>query len=109
MRPTAANGWSIVAAPASFGLRPPARGVVPGAAEAPSVLRSLGLATRLAEYDVTDAGDVAPAAPYADDADAARQRVRNHDAILEHADRLADAIGDVWAAGRRPLVIGGDC
>jgi arginase len=101
-------GWVIVSAPTNLGLRPPERGSVPGAAKAPEALREAGLFARLAEYDIGEAGVVLPGR-YRDDADAAAQRLRNHDAILDHADRLAERLQLVHARGQRPIVLGGDC
>ncbi len=46
---------------------------------------------------------------YLDDADPSAGRVRNQDALVEHARRLAGRVGQVLEAGQAPLVLGGDC
>ena len=102
------RGWSIISAPTNLGLRPPAPGATPGTSKAPEALREVGLYDRLVAHGAEDSGVVLPAR-YLDDADPANERVRNHDRILEHADRLADRIDVEIARGRRPIVIGGDC
>jgi arginase len=98
---------ALISAPSNLGLRPPQPGAVPGTAKAPEALREAGLYTRFA----ADAGVVLPGR-YVDDAPPAgqaRARVRNQDAILEHAARLAARIRGQLDAGRAPLVLGGDC
>ncbi|HXT88093.1 MAG TPA: arginase family protein, partial [Trebonia sp.] len=79
---------------------------MPGCAKAPEALREAGLYRRLAELGATDAGVVLPGR-YADDA--APSRLRNQDAIIEHARRLAGRISALRQAGGVPLIIGGDC
>jgi arginase len=108
MRGSDARGWSIISAPTNLGLRPPAPGATPGTAKAPEALREVGLYDRLMAQGAEDAGLVLPAR-YLDDADPGNARLRNHDAILAHAERLADRIHVEVERGRRPLVLGGDC
>ncbi|MEU5881483.1 arginase family protein [Spirillospora sp. NPDC047279] len=96
----------LVAAPTNLGLRPPAPTSVPGTAKAPEALREAGLYRRLEERGAKDHG-VVLAGRYADDARPGS--LRNQDAIVDHARRLADRIDLVRAEGRAPLVIGGDC
>lgn len=85
-------------------------GAVPGTAKAPEALREAGLYTALSQLGAVDAGVVLPGR-YVDDDDASRAegRVRNHDAIIDHARRLAARLAEVQATGRAPLVLGGDC
>lgn len=102
------RGWSIISAPTNLGLRPPEPGATPGTSKAPEALREVGLFDRLIAHGAEDSGVVLPAR-YLDDADPRHERVRNHNTLLEHADRLADRIDVEIARGRRPIVIGGDC
>jgi arginase len=108
MRGTDARGWSIISAPTNLGLRPPAPGATPGTAKAPEALREVGLYDRLLAQGAEDVGLVLPGR-YVDAADPGNARLRNHDAILTHAERLADRIHVEVERGRRPLVLGGDC
>ncbi|MGI5231601.1 arginase family protein [Actinoallomurus sp. CA-142502] len=96
----------LISAPTNLGLRPPAPTSVPGTAKAPEALREAGLHRRFAERGGHDRGAVLPRR-YADDA---RPGVlRNHQAIVEHARRLAERIETLRADGLTPLVVGGDC
>jgi len=79
---------------------------VPGCAKAPEALREAGLFRRFAETGAADAGVVLPGRYVADSEPG---RVRNQEAIVEHARRLASRISALRQAGRFPLVIGGDC
>lgn len=63
---------------------------------------------RLLDAGAVDAGVVLPGR-YVDDGDAAAGRVRNQDALVAHARRMADRVGQLLDAGRSPLVLGGDC
>lgn len=99
----------LLSAPTNLGLEPPRRGSVPGASKAPEALRKAGLFRRLAELGAHDGGVVLPGRYVDDDADRPTHRVRNEQAMVEHARRLADRIADVLRAGRAPLVVGGDC
>ncbi|MFB9838198.1 arginase family protein [Actinoallomurus acaciae] len=96
----------LTSAPTNLGLRPPAPTSVPGTAKAPEALREAGLYRRFAELGGQDRGAVLPRR-YADDA---RPGVlRNQQAIVEHARRLAGRIEALRADGLTPLVVGGDC
>lgn len=97
---------SLVSAPSNLGLRPPQPTSVPGCAKAPEALREAGLFRRFTDWGAVDAGTVLPGR-YADDA--APGRLRNQELIAGHARRLAERVAGVRAAGRVPLVIGGDC
>lgn len=99
---------AMLSAPTNLGLRPPRAGSVPGCAKAPEALREAGLHERLLAAGAVDAGVVLPGR-YVDDADAAAGRVRNQDALVAHAHRVADRVGQLLDAGRSPLVLGGDC
>ena len=94
---------SLLSAPTNLGLRPPVATATPGCAKAPEVLRAAGLYTRL---DAADAGLVV-CPRYVDDA--VPGRLRNQDAILDYATRLADRLGALIESGHQPLVLGGDC
>jgi arginase len=100
---------ALIAAPSNLGLRPPQPGTVPGTAKAPEALREAGLHRRFVERGATDAGVVLPGRYVDDDATRAPGVVRNQDAIVDHARRLADRIEAVLTSGSAPLVIGGDC
>lgn len=93
----------LIAAPSNLGLRPLRPGHVPGTATAPDALRASGLWQRL---DALDGGAVLPAA-YSPTVHPGH--VRNEDALVDHARRLADRLGASLEAGHAPLVIGGDC
>lgn len=97
---------AVLAAPSNLGLRPPEPTSVPGCAKAPEALREAGLHRRLAAAGAADAGVVLPGR-YVDDV--VPGRLRNHDAVLEHARRLADRLALLVGDGRAPLVLGGDC
>ncbi|PZA23332.1 arginase family protein [Modestobacter versicolor] len=79
-----------------------------GQEKAPAALRAAGLvdALRAAGVDVEDTGDLAvrrhrPTPPV--------DGVRDLDRVVELAAEVADRVSEVHAAGRRPLVLGGDC
>jgi len=97
---------ALLSAPTNLGLRPPEPSSVPGCAKAPEALREAGLFREFAELGAVDAGVVLPGR-YTDHV--TRGRLRNQDAIIEHAHRLADRIDVVREAGHAPLIIGGDC
>ena len=99
---------AVLSAPTNLGLRPPEPSSVPGCAKAPEALREAGLHTRLAAVGAVEAGVVLPAR-YADDADPSAGRLRNQEALVDHALRLADRLGQMLDAGQAPLVLGGDC
>lgn len=103
---------ALISAPSNLGLRPPQPGAVPGTAKAPEALREAGLYTRLAADGAADAGVVLPGRYLAGlpaSEPGGPGQVRNQDAILEHAARLAARIRAQLDADRAPLVLGGDC
>jgi arginase len=90
--------FAIVDAPSVLGLKPT------GVDRLPDALRRHGLVERLGAREATR---LAPP-PYV----TARPQdtgTLNADGIAQFSRALADAIGDVLAAGERPLVLGGDC
>src|SRR6266704_594723 len=97
---------ALVSAPSNLGLRPPQRTSVPGCGKAPEALREAGLYRRFAGLGALDSGVVLPGR-YADDA--VPGVLRNQDAILGHARRLATRITGLHADGYSPLILGGDC
>lgn len=97
----------VVSAPTNLGLRPPRPGSVPGTAKAPEALREAGLHARLQQLGAADDGVVLPGR-YVDEP-LTPGRVRNQEAIVEHARRLADRIGRSLATTEPCLVLGGDC
>ena len=94
----------VICAPWSVGLRPDAAGAEPGTWSAPRALRQAGLAQRLGAVAVTEL----PRPPYQVEAQPGT-RVRNGVTLREHSLLLAGAVSDAIAAGRLPVVIGGDC
>ena len=79
-----------------------------GQEKAPQALRAAGLveALRHAGAEVEDTGDLAvrrhrPCPPV--------DGVRDLDRVVGVVREVADRVADVWAAGSRPLVLGGDC
>jgi arginase len=82
---------------------------VPGTAKAPEALRDAGLFARFLATGATDGGVILPGRYVDDDLTREPGHVRNERAIVDHARRLADRIGDVIDSGDAPLVIGGDC
>jgi len=99
---------AIISAPTNLGLRPPETGSVPGAAKGPEALREAGLHRQLEALGALDDG-VILAGRYRDDLHPGSRRVRNQEAIVEHAQRLAARVGECLQAERPPLVLGGDC
>src|SRR3954452_1203933 len=99
---------SIIAAPSNLGLRPPVPGAVPGCAKAPEALREAGLYQRLTAGGAQDGG-VVLRGRYLDDVVAGVARLRNQEALVDHAYRLAARVGRVLDDGGTPLVLGGDC
>ena len=99
---------AVLSAPTNLGLRPPEPGSVPGCSKAPEALREAGLYARLLDAGAVDAG-VVLSGRYVDDADPTGGRVRNQDALVDHAYRLAGRLEELLGAGQAPLVLGGDC
>ncbi len=96
------NEFVMIGVPSSAGAHHAGQDLAPGA------LRAAGLADRLsaAGAKVTDAGDL-PGAVFT--ADRAAPAGRNLQAVVRVAGEVADAVADVVASGRLPLVLGGDC
>jgi arginase len=94
--------WVMIGVPTSAGAHHA------GQELAPAALRAAGLPDRLAEagLHVTDAGDL-PGAVFAPDP--AATAGRSLAAVVRVAAEVADAVADVVASGRRPLLLGGDC
>lgn len=94
--------WVMIGVPTSAGAHHAGQDL------APAALRAAGLAARLVQagVHVTDAGDL-PGAVFASDPAAAAGR--NLDAVVRVAAEVADAVADVVASGRWPLLLGGDC
>jgi arginase len=94
--------WVVIGVPTSAGAHHA------GQDRAPAALRAAGLIGRLeaAGLAVTDAGDLAGGL-FAVDHE--HPRARNLDAVVRVAREVADAVASQLAAGRRPLVVGGDC
>lgn len=99
----AAKGdWVLIGVPTSAGAHHA------GQDRAPAALRAAGLLRRLqaAGIAVSDSGDL-PGAVFAVDHD--RPQARNLMAVVRVAREVADAVARQVRAGRRPLVVGGDC
>ena len=111
MTPGPAATLTVVAAPSNLGLSPPEPTSVPGCAKAPEALREAGLHRALAARAAAGAADggTVLAGRYVDDARPGSGRLRNQDAIVDHARRLAGRLGAVLDGGGAPLVLGGDC
>ena len=79
-----------------------------GLERGPAALRAAGLLDRLrqAGCEVYDAGDLTP---QVFTADAAHPRARNRDAVVQACRDVAAATGQAIAAGRIPVLVGGDC
>jgi arginase len=102
MATQARQDWVVIGVPTSAGAHHA------GQDRAPAALREAGLIGRLqaAGLAVTDAGDLAGGL-FAVDRD--HPRARNLDAVVRVAREVADAVASQLEAGRRPLVVGGDC
>ncbi|ROR91102.1 arginase [Nocardioides aurantiacus] len=98
----------LLSAPTNLGLRPPEAHGVPGTSKAPGALREAGLHMRLAARGAVDDG-VILAGRYVDDHVPGSRRIRNQEAILDHARRLARRLDRILETGHAPLVLGGDC
>jgi arginase len=94
--------WVVIGVPTSAGAHHA------GQDRAPDALRAAGLIGRLeaAGLAVTDAGNLGGGL-FAVDHE--HPHARNLDAVVRVAREVADAVASHLAAGRRPLVIGGDC
>ncbi len=94
--------WVMIGVPTSAGAHHA------GQELAPAALRAAGLADRLAQVGVrvADAGDL-PGAVFVPDP--AATAGRNLAAVARVAAEVAEAVADVVASGRQPLLLGGDC
>ena len=94
--------WVLIGVPTSAGAHHA------GQDRAPAALRAAGILGRLraAGVSISDAGDL-PGSVFAVDHD--HPRARNLAAVVSVARTVADAVAREVAAGRRPLVMGGDC
>jgi arginase len=95
---------SIVTAPSSLGLRPNEKGVEPGTWRAPEVLLAAGLAEAVAARNL-----VKLARQHYDFTEQSGTRIRNGNTLRAFLLELATAVQAELAAGRFPLVLGGDC
>lgn len=79
-----------------------------GLERGPAALRAAGLLDRLRQSGcaVADAGDLAPRVFTAD---AVHPRVRNREAVVQACRDVAGATSQAVAAGRIPVLLGGDC
>jgi arginase len=79
-----------------------------GLERSPAALRAAGLLDRLRQFgcEVSDAGDLAPRVFTADPA---HPRARNRDAVVQACRDVAAVTSQAVAAGRIPLLLGGDC
>jgi arginase len=96
------NDWTLIGVPTSAGAHHA------GQERAPAALRAAGLADRLraAGLSVADAGDLT-GSTFAVDRE--HPRARNLGAVVKVAHEVAEAVASQVEAGRRPLVLGGDC
>ena len=96
------DDWVMIGVPTSAGAHHA------GQDRAPAALRAAGIVDRLqaAGVSITDAGDVAGSV-FAVDHD--HPQARNLTAVASVARGVAEAVAREVAAGRRPLVVGGDC
>jgi len=96
------NEWVMIGVPTSAGAHHAGQDL------APDALRAAGLLSRLrsAGLSVMDGGNL-PGAVF--EADRAHPGARNLAAVVGVAREVADAVADVAASGRLPLVLGGDC
>ena len=96
------NDWVVIGVPTSAGAHHAGQDL------APAALRAAGLVGRLqaAGLAVTDAGDLAGGL-FAVDHE--HPHARNLRTVVRVTREVADAVALHLAAGRRPLVVGGDC
>ena len=93
---------ALIGAPTSAGA------FAPGQEDAPGALRAAGLLEALREggHDVAERGDT-PRFRWR--VDHAEPRAMNAGAVLDGVRAVAERVAEALAAGRRPLVLGGDC
>lgn len=94
----------LLGAPTNLGLKPYDEGTPRRVNEAPTVLRRLGLVSRLRAYDLGDTS----AASY-EDFERPEGGIRHGDLIASHATDLAKVVTEVVSPNLQLLVIGGDC
>ncbi|MEV6967220.1 arginase family protein [Hamadaea sp. NPDC051192] len=94
----------LITAPSSLGLRPLTPGHEPGAWRAPQALLDAGLADRLGARHVTTLDH-----PDYDFEAQPLTRLRNGHGLRAYSMIIAEVVGTALAAGRFPLVVGGDC
>lgn len=96
------DSYSIIGVPSSAG------GRRTGQEGAPAALRSAGLVERLRArgLDIEDLGDL-PAVSFRPDPEHPRQQ--NLELVVDVARQVADRVDQALAAGRVPIVLGGDC
>jgi arginase len=96
------NDWVLIGVPTSAGAHHA------GQDRAPAALRAAGIIERLqaAGVPISDAGDL-PGSVFTVDHD--HPQAPNLAAVVSVARAVADAVETQVAAGRRPLVVGGDC
>jgi arginase len=95
---------SVISAPISLGLRPGDRGQEPGSWRAPEVLLAAGLAGKVAA-----GAHFALPRPRYDFHERRGTRIRNGDTLRTFLLELGGRVRTELAAGRFPLVLGGDC
>jgi arginase len=102
VRPAGDRTWGMLGVPTS------AAAHWPGLEKGPAALRTAGLVTALrsAGLDLVDHGDRPLSRWVADRSDRQPNNLRAAVEVLRDARR---AIGDVFAQGQSPLVLGGDC
>jgi arginase len=101
---TAERSLVVIDAPSNLGLRPPARGKVPGVVRMPEALRRWDLVKRL---EAENGGRLDPP-PY-DPTWHPGFGTRNGEAIRDYSVRLAVRVGEAIDQGACPVVLGGDC
>lgn len=94
---------AVLDAPSNLGLRPPAKGAVPGVYKLPWALRRHGLIERLGAID---AGAVVPPRYLSSWKPGT---VRNEQAIATYSHALAERLAELRKGDSFPLVLGGDC
>jgi arginase len=95
---------TVISAPISLGLRPGSRGQEPGSWRAPEVLLAAGLSDAVAAR-----AHLALPRPRYDFNERRGTRIRNGDTLRAFLIELGDRVQAELAAGRFPLVLGGDC
>jgi len=95
---------SVISAPVSLGLRPGAKGQEPGSWRAPEVLLAAGLAEK-----VSAVSRLALARPGYQFEAQPGTRIRNGQTLRTFLLELGERVQAELAAGRFPLVLGGDC